>query len=165
VKVLIVDEADEMLSRGFRDQLFDIVQSLPPDFQIVGDAEICDDCPTTLVDSPFGGMVMSTQICLFSATMPDEMLEITSKVCHNPFKAVLPKEEITLAGIKQYYVDCGEDRDKFPTFSTKIWPAHKPSSTAIAVAPLNGSLPSSTRATSLSERFMRVLATRSALKS
>jgi hypothetical protein len=26
----------------------------------VGDAEICDDYPTTLVDSPFGGMVMLT---------------------------------------------------------------------------------------------------------
>jgi len=87
VKVLVVDEADEMLSRGFRDQLFDIVQALPPDFQI----------------------------CLFSATMPDEMLEVTSKVCRNPFKVILPKEEITLAGIKQYFVDCVEDRDKLPT--------------------------------------------------
>jgi len=92
VKVLIVDEADEMLSRGFRDQLFDIVQSLPPDFQIVGDAEICDDCPTTLVDSPFGGMVMSTQICLFSATMPDEMLEITSKSVSLVINFELPLE-------------------------------------------------------------------------
>ena len=51
LKLLIVDEADEMLSRGFKDQIYDILQYIP---------EPC-------------------KVGLFSATMPEEVLNIISK--------------------------------------------------------------------------------------
>jgi len=82
---LILDEADECLSQGFKDQLYNIFQQLPEDIQVV----------------------------LFSATMPPEMLELTEKFMRNPQKILVNKEELTLEGIKQFYIDCGDNRYKY----------------------------------------------------
>lgn len=73
VKMFVVDEADEMLSFGFMDQLRACFQMLPQD----------------------------VQVCLFSATMPEEILEITKRFMRNPIRILMKREEIQLRGIEQ----------------------------------------------------------------
>lgn len=85
IKLFVIDEADEMLSFGFQDQIKDIIEKIPVD----------------------------TQICLFSATMPPEILELSERFMRNPEKILVKNEELTLEGIKQFYVAVGEDRYKF----------------------------------------------------
>ena len=77
LKMLIFDEADEILSYGFKDNIYNIVQSIPKE----------------------------TQICLFSATLPDDILELTTKFMSEPQKILVKKEELTLEGIQQFYVN------------------------------------------------------------
>ena len=85
IKILVVDEADEMLSDGFKDQLRAIISYLP----------------------------MTTQIVFFSATLPDYALGIVNQIMNNPLQIILKKEVLTLEGIKQYYVALEDDRDKY----------------------------------------------------
>jgi translation initiation factor 4A len=87
IKIFILDEADEMLSRGFKDQIYDIFTSLPRD----------------------------AQVGLFSATMPQEALEITEKFMNNPIKILVKKDELTLEGLKQFYVNVEKEEWKFDT--------------------------------------------------
>jgi len=76
IKTFILDEADEMLSRGFKDQIYDIFTTLPN----------------------------TVQVGLFSATMPEEALEITNKFMNNPIRILVKKDELTLEGIRQFYI-------------------------------------------------------------
>ena len=76
VKIFVLDEADEMLSRGFKDQIYDVFQHLP----------------TTV------------QVCLFSATMPEEILEISQRFMRDPIRILVKRDELTLEGIKQFYI-------------------------------------------------------------
>jgi len=85
LKITVIDEADEMLSYGFQDQIREIIQKVPS----------------------------SAQICLFSATMNNDVLSLTSHFMRDPVKILLDKEEVPLKGIKQYYVMMRE-QDKFP---------------------------------------------------
>ena len=85
LKMLIVDEADEMLGYGFLEQLNDIIGVIPP------------DC----------------QICLFSATMPDPIVKMTTNIMTNPVKILVKKEQVTLEGIKQYILNCTSDSSKY----------------------------------------------------
>jgi|EP01096_Ripella_sp_DP13-Kostka_P009319 translation initiation factor 4A len=87
IKVFILDEADEMLSRGFKDQIYDIFTQLPT----------------------------TTQIGLFSATMPGEALEMTQKFMNNPTRILVKRDELTLEGIKQFYVMIDREEYKFDT--------------------------------------------------
>ena len=87
LKCFVMDEADEMLSRGFKDQLCDI-------FRFVSN---------------------EAQVCLFSATMPDFALEITSKFMNNPLKILVQTDMITLEGIKQYYLGVEQETYKIAT--------------------------------------------------
>eukprot|EP01105_Mastigella_eilhardi_P000597 TRINITY_DN1069_c0_g1_i2.p2 TRINITY_DN1069_c0_g1~~TRINITY_DN1069_c0_g1_i2.p2 ORF type:complete len:417 (+),score=136.68 TRINITY_DN1069_c0_g1_i2:142-1251(+) len=87
LRVLVLDEADEMLSRGFRDQIYDIFQALPSD----------------------------VQVALFSATMPEEALELSSRVMKEPVRILVKREELTLEGIHQFYVDCERREFKLDT--------------------------------------------------
>ena len=89
LKILILDEADEMLSKGFRDQIYDIFQELPNSNAV--------------------------QVCLFSATMPDEVCEVMTKFMRNPIKIMIKKELITLEGIKQFYIAVEKEEHKFET--------------------------------------------------
>ena len=89
VKVLIIDEADQMLDRGFKEQLYYILK-----------AGLSDDM----------------QICLFSATLPDEALELTNKFMQNPIQILIKKSEVALEGIKQYYIDVSREEGKLDTF-------------------------------------------------
>jgi len=85
VKLLVLDEADEMLSRGFKDQIYNIFQYLP------------NDC----------------QVALFSASMPDEIIKLSEKFLKNPVKITMKAEELNLDGIRQYYVAVSNDHVKF----------------------------------------------------
>lgn len=77
IKMFVLDEADEMLSRGFKDQIYDIFQLLPP----------------------------KLQVGVFSATLPPEALEITRKFMNKPVRILVKRDELTLEGIKQFYVN------------------------------------------------------------
>lgn len=87
--VFTLDEADEMLSKGFKEQIYEIFQYVPNDIQVL----------------------------LFSATMPPEIFEITKKFMRNPLNILVKNEELTLEGIRQYYVYVEEENWKFDTLS------------------------------------------------
>jgi len=87
LKMFCLDEADEMLSRGFKEQIYDLFQFLPPE----------------------------TQVCLFSATMPNEILEISQHFMREPTRILVKKEALTLDGIKQFYVAVGQEQFKLGT--------------------------------------------------
>jgi len=87
IKVFVLDEADEMLSRGFKDQIYDIFQAL-------------------------NGKV---QVGLFSATMPADALEITEKFMKSPVRILVKRDELTLEGIKQFYINVEKEDWKLDT--------------------------------------------------
>jgi translation initiation factor 4A len=87
IKLFILDEADEMLSRGFKDQIYDIFQALPP----------------------------RVQVGLFSATMPSEALEITERFMREPVRILVKRDELTLEGIKQFYIAVDREEWKLDT--------------------------------------------------
>jgi translation initiation factor 4A len=89
MKMFILDEADEMLSRGFKDQIYDVFQRLPP----------------------------STQVVLLSATMPAEVMEVTTKFMRDPIRILVKKDELTLEGIKQFYIAVEKEEWKLDTLS------------------------------------------------
>ena len=74
---IVFDEADEILSHGFKETIYNIVKCIP---------EKC-------------------QICLFSATMPDEVIELTNSFMNNPESILVKKEALTLEGITQFYIN------------------------------------------------------------
>ncbi len=78
IKSIVFDEADEILSRGFMDTIYQLIRYLNT----------------------------TTQILLFSATIPDEILNLTIKFMNNPEKILVNKEELTLEGITQFYINC-----------------------------------------------------------
>jgi len=87
IKQFFLDEADEMLSRGFKDQIYDIFKFLPE----------------------------SVQVCLFSATMPLEVLEVTDRFMREPVRILVKKDELTLEGIKQFYIAVEREEWKLET--------------------------------------------------
>ena len=88
IKVLVLDEADELLSNSFVKQIRLIVEQLPS----------------------------KTQICLFSATMPPSVVELSKKFMNNPETIFVKPEQLTLEGIKQFYIDIKYENWKFDTF-------------------------------------------------
>ena len=76
VKVLVLDEADEMLDMGFRDDIETILQGMPEE----------------------------RQTALFSATMPEAILQITKKYQKEDAEYIkMTPKEITVAAIEQSY--------------------------------------------------------------
>ena len=69
IKLIVLDEADEMLSSGFKDQMYKIFQFMPNEIQIG----------------------------LFSATLPKELLELTNTFMKYPTKILVKNDELTLA--------------------------------------------------------------------
>jgi len=87
IKLIILDEADEMLSAGFKEQVYNIFQYLSNDIQIT----------------------------LFSATMPPTLYNLTEKFMRSPIKISVKQEQLTLEGIKQYYIKLEDDSQKYDT--------------------------------------------------
>eukprot|EP00163_Fabomonas_tropica_P011698 TRINITY_DN2252_c0_g1_i1.p1 TRINITY_DN2252_c0_g1~~TRINITY_DN2252_c0_g1_i1.p1 ORF type:complete len:370 (-),score=86.24 TRINITY_DN2252_c0_g1_i1:129-1238(-) len=87
LKMLVLDEADEMLAKGFKEQVYDIYRYLPPAIQVV----------------------------LVSATLPQEVLAMTSKFMTNPIRILVKRDELTLEGIKQFFVAVEKEDWKFDT--------------------------------------------------
>jgi len=89
IKMFVLDEADEMLSRGFTEQIYDIFQLLPK----------------------------TTQVVLLSATMPHDVLQVTNKFMSEPIRILVKKDELTLEGIKQFYIAVEKEEWKLDTLS------------------------------------------------
>jgi translation initiation factor 4A len=87
LRMFVLDEADEMLSRGFEDQIYEIFQYIP----------------------------RSCQTVLMSATMPPEALKMTEKFMENPIKILVQNEELTLEGIKQFFISIDKEAWKLET--------------------------------------------------
>jgi translation initiation factor 4A len=87
IKLLILDEADELLSDGFLNQIKSII----------------------------GTLNREVQIGLFSATMEPDFFKTTRHFMRNPMNILIKKEELTLEGIKQFYIDCEKNEYKFET--------------------------------------------------
>ncbi len=87
LKLVVLDEADEMLSTGFREQMHHFFSYVKPE----------------------------VQIALFSATLPPNIFEVTSKFMQDPLKICVKAESLTLEGIKQYFVALDDDRQKYLT--------------------------------------------------
>jgi translation initiation factor 4A len=85
--MFMLDEADEMLSRGFKDQIYDVFKFMPE----------------------------NVQVALFSATMPLEVLEVTSRFMRDPVRILVKKDELTLEGIKQFYIAVEREEWKLDT--------------------------------------------------
>merc|ERR1712216_35328 len=87
IKMFVLDEADEMLSQGFKEQIYDVYRYLPP----------------------------ATQVVLISATLPHEVLEMTTKFMTDPVRILVKRDELTLEGIKQFFVAVEREEWKFDT--------------------------------------------------
>jgi len=98
IKIMVIDEADEMIKDsndkfveegnvkfGFLEQIKYIFQYLPN----------------------------TMQVALFSATMPPDFFELTEKFMRNPVRILIEPENLTLHGIKQYYIDIEKNEYKF----------------------------------------------------
>jgi len=87
--MFVLDEADEMLSRGFKDQIYDVFRKLPSNIQVI----------------------------LLSATMPEDVLEVTKRFMRDPINILVKKEELTLEGIKQFYINVEKEEWKLETLT------------------------------------------------
>jgi len=87
IKQFVLDEADEMLSRGFKDQIYDVFRHLNQEIQVI----------------------------LLSATMPSEVLEVTTRFMREPVRILVKKEELTLEGIRQFYISVEREEWKLDT--------------------------------------------------
>jgi translation initiation factor 4A len=86
IKVLILDEADQMLEDRFKEQVLCILQK---------------------------GFPKETQIALFSATMDTEVIEVANKLLQNPVKILIDPDAVPLDGIKQYVVSLEKEEWKY----------------------------------------------------
>lgn len=80
VKMVVLDEADEMLDMGFREDIEEILNKVTSDHQTV----------------------------LFSATMPKEILDLTNKFQKNPEIVKITRKELTIPSIEQVYFELKE---------------------------------------------------------
>ena len=87
IKLVILDEADEMLSSGFKEQVYNIFQFFNSNIQVA----------------------------LVSATLPDSINVIIEKIMRNPVRVSVKREMLTLEGISQYYIAVEDDRQKYAT--------------------------------------------------
>ncbi|CAJ1944311.1 unnamed protein product [Cylindrotheca closterium] len=87
LKVMVLDEADEMLNRGFKEQIYDIYRFLP----------------------------VGCQVVLMSATLPASVLEMTQKFMSDPIQILVKRDELTLEGIRQFFISVEKEEWKFDT--------------------------------------------------
>lgn len=84
LKIFILDEADEMLGMGFLEQVNDILKLIPSD----------------------------SQIGFFSATLPPKIVEMCNAIMNDPVRILVKESDLTLKGIKQFYISCSSDEVK-----------------------------------------------------
>jgi translation initiation factor 4A len=87
LRLVIIDEADELLSSGFKEQVYGIFQHFNNDIQVA----------------------------LFSATLPVNIFAITDRLMRDPVRICVKAEQLTLEGISQFYVAVDDDRQKYAT--------------------------------------------------
>ena len=87
LKIIVLDEADQMLDKGFKEQLNEIFKYVNP----------------------------SAQISIYSATMPKDILYLSEQFMKDPLKILIKKEQLTLEGIKQFYIILNNEQDKYIT--------------------------------------------------
>jgi translation initiation factor 4A len=87
VDIFILDEADEMLSRGFQEQINNILSKLPKTCQLI----------------------------MFSATIPEDIFNIMNSAMTNPIKLLIQKENLTLEGIRQFFIPMEKEIQKIDT--------------------------------------------------
>jgi len=81
MKILVLDEADNMLSEGFTESVYAIFKFLPKEIQI----------------------------CLCSATLPDDVLELSNHFLRQPTRILVEAKKLSLKGIKQFYISVDEE--------------------------------------------------------
>ena len=86
IKNLVMDEADQLLEGRFREQM---------------------ECILNM------GFPEQTKVCLFSATMSPEVIEVAERLLRDPARILLPPEKVTLEGIRQFYVEIEQESWKF----------------------------------------------------
>ena len=87
INMIILDEADEMLSVGFKEQVYNI----------------------------FNFLNSNVQVGLFSATLPEELHTLSEKFLRNPVKILVKSEQLTLEGIVQHMIALEDDSQKYST--------------------------------------------------
>ena len=85
VRTLVLDEADKLLSLGFKERMHDIVDLLPS---------------------------RDLQVLLVSATLPNEVLGVAEQLMRDPVRILVKQEELTLEGIRQFYIAMDDERWK-----------------------------------------------------
>lgn len=142
--MFVLDEADEMLSRGFKNQIYEVFKTMPQDVQVGFSRKKLDktlaihcsllaekliEClfPKKISHSLLAQRVSRTssnlhsvvsfapdafrnfthklQVILLSATMPSDVLDVTECFMRDPIRILVKKEELTLEGIRQFYVN------------------------------------------------------------
>jgi len=86
IRVLIMDEADQMLQELFFEQVMCILDK---------------------------GFPAQTRVALFSATMPESVRTVASKILNDPVRILIPPSAVALNGIEQYYIDVEREDFKF----------------------------------------------------
>lgn len=66
--------------------------------------------------STFKCVIFLFQVVLLSATMPNEVLEVTNRFMNDPIRILVKKEELTLEGIRQFYIDIKKEVDIYSKF-------------------------------------------------
>ena len=84
IKLLIIDECDELLSGSFKDEIKKIFEALSE----------------------------NVQICLFSATLNNDVVVLANVILNKPIQILIKKEKMTLEGIKQTYIEIQNQEDK-----------------------------------------------------
>ena len=96
LNLIVMDEADELLSTGFRENIHDIFQFFKE----------------------------TIQVALFSATLPEDILQLSKKFMRDPISIIVKPDELQVEGISQYYITLSSDYEKFEVvkklFSTLV---------------------------------------------
>lgn len=106
--MFVLDEADEMLSRGFKDQIYEVFRELPVDIQVTL-LYVSVSQTRTLLLATLPHTVSPMQVVLLSATIPVDVLEVTTKFMRDPIRILVKKEELSLEGIRQFYIDVNKE--------------------------------------------------------
>ena len=83
IKMVILDEADEMLNMGFKEDIEEILKGMPKE---------------------------QYQMTLFSATMPNSIMEITRQFQQDPVSVEIKSTQRTIDTVEQSYYECGRGK-------------------------------------------------------